>query len=227
MKFRFWANGNYNDRRYDIGEDELYVSKSNRKNLSTSLILSIDDHWSWGVTTSLYSSTFDNAKLYTSFGPALEFNLFPYDQATRRELRLQYRVTFTRRNYYEMTLYEKEKESLLNQRLQAILEIKEPWGSMGAELSFSTFLHDLSKNNFRAEAGIRVNVLKGLSFNVSGEYSKVRDQLSLPAEGATPEEILLELKRLATSYNLQFRIGFNYRFGSIFSNVVNPRFGNR
>ncbi len=227
MKFRFWVSGNYNDRRYQISEDELYVSKSNRKNLSTSLILSINDHWSWGVTASLYSSTFDNARLYTSFGPALEYNLFPYEQATRRELRIQYSLGLSRRNYYEMTLYEKEKESLFSQRLQIILEIKEPWGSIGAELSGSTFLHDLSKNHLRAEAGIRVNVLKGLSFNVSGDYSKVRDQLSLPAEGATPEEILLELKRLATSYSLGFRIGFSYRFGSIFSNVVNPRFGNR
>ena len=35
-----------------------------------------------------------------------------------------------------------------------------------------------------------------------------------------------ELKRLASGYYLSFEIGLNYRFGSIYSNVVNPRFGN-
>ncbi len=225
-KFRFYASGNYNDRRYELEEGEIYISKSNRKNASASWIRSIDGHWSWGTSVSLYSSTFDNAELFLSFGPAVEFNIFPYSESTRRELRIQYRVSFSRRDYYELTLYEKEKESLLSQNLQVIFELKEKWGSMGAQLSGSTFLHDLSKNNLRAEMGVYVNVFKGFSFNVSGEYSRVRDQLSLPAEGATPEEILLELKRLATSYSLRFELGLNFRFGSIYSNVVNPRFGN-
>jgi hypothetical protein len=225
-KFRFYASGNFNHRRDLIDEGEVYISKSNRKNLSTSYIRSIDGHWSWGTTFSLYSSTYDNAQLYLSLGPAVEFNIFPYSESTRRELRIQYRISFSRRNYYELTLYNKEKESLLNQNLQVIFELKEKWGSVGAELSGSTFLHDLSKNNFRAEMGVYVNLFKGFSFNISGEYSRVRDQLSLPAEGATLEEILLELQRLATSYRLRFELGLNFRFGSIYSNVVNPRFGN-
>ncbi len=226
-KFRFWASANSNEGRYTLSEEEVYISKSNRKNVSASLIRSLNDHWSWGVSTSLYSSTFDNAQLFTSLGPAIEFNIFPYAQATRRELRIQYRIGFSARDYYETTIYEKEKENLWNQNLQVVFEVKEPWGSVGAVLSGSTFLHDFSKNNLRAEAGVWVNILKGLSFNVGTEYSRVRDQLSLAFEGATPEEILLELKRLATSYSLSFQVGFNYRFGSIYSNVVNPRFGNR
>jgi hypothetical protein len=225
-KFRFYASGNFNHRRDVIDEGEIYISKSNRKNLSTSYIRSIDGHWSWGTTFSLYSSTYDNAELYLSFGPAIEFNLFPYSESTRRELRVQYRISFSRRDYYELTLYDKEKESLVSQNLQVIFELKEKWGSVGAELSGSTFLHDLSKNNLRAEMGVNVNLFKGFSFNVSGEYSRVRDQLSLPAEGATLEEILLELQRLATSYRLRFELGVSFRFGSIYSNVVNPRFGN-
>ena len=71
-----------------------------------------------------------------------------------------------------------------------------------------------------------LRVFKGLDFNIGGEYSQVRDQLSLPKEGASKEDILLELKQLATSYDLSISMGFSYRFGSIYSNVVNPRFGN-
>ncbi len=225
-KFRLWGSSNIVNRRYEVSEEETIISKTSRKVLSSSLIKSIDGHWSWGGNASLYSSTYDNARLYASFGPAVEYNIFPYDQATRRELRIQYRIVFSQRDYYEMTVYEKERENLFNQNLQVILEIKEPWGSGGVELSGSTFLHDLSKNRLRAEAGIWVNLYKGLSFNIGGEYSRVRDQLSLPLQDVTKEEILLELKRLATTYNLRVEMGFNYRFGSIYSNVVNPRFGN-
>jgi hypothetical protein len=225
-KFRLWASTNINNRTYKVSDEETIVSKSSRKYLSGSLVKAIDGHWSWGASASLFSSTYDNAELYASFGPAVEYNIFPYEEATRRELRIQYRIRFNRRNYYEMTVFDKEKETLLNQNLQVILELKEPWGSGGVQLSGSTFLHDLSKNNLRAEAGLWVNIFKGLSFNVGGEYSRVRDQLSLPLREATKEEILLELKRLATTYYMRFEMGFNYRFGSIYSNVVNPRFGN-
>ena len=226
VKFRFSAGINYNHRQYDIPDEEPIISDSNRKNLSASLIKSIDGHWSWGGTVSLYSSTFDNARLYTSVGPAVEYDIFPYSQSTRRELRLQYRLSYTQRDYYEVTIFDKEKEGIFSQALQVVMEIKEPWGSVGASVQGQTFLHDLSKNNLRADLGVYINLFKGFSFNVGGQYSRIRDQISLPGREYTPEEILLELKRLATGYNLRFDIGLNYRFGSIYSNVVNPRFGN-
>jgi hypothetical protein len=226
LKFRVYASANYNHRRYDIPDEEPIISDSNRKNFSSSLVKSIDGHWSWGGTVSLYSSTFDNARLYTSVGPAVEYNIYPYSEATRRELRIQYHLSFTQRDYYEVTIFDKEKEGLFSQSLQVVLEIKEPWGSIGASVQGQTFLHDLSKNNLRAELGLYVNLFKGFSFNVSGRYTRIRDQISLPGRDFTPEEILLELKRLATGYNLRFEVGLNYRFGSIYSNVVNPRFGN-
>jgi hypothetical protein len=226
LKFRMYAGVNYNHKRYDIPDEEPIISDSNRKSLSASLIKSIDGHWSWGGSVSLYSSTFDNARIYSSLGPAVEYDVFPYAEATRRELRIQYRLSYTIREYYEITIYDKEKEDLFGQALQVVLEIKEPWGSIGASVQGQTFLHDLSKNNLRADLGVYINLFKGFSFNVGGQYSRIRDQLSLPGRDYTPEEILLELKRLATGYNLRFDVGVNYRFGSIYSNVVNPRFGN-
>jgi hypothetical protein len=225
IKFRFWANGGFNERRYKISEEEEVESRTSRKTIFTQLIKSIDDNWSYGASVSLYSSSYDNANLYTSFGPAVEYNLFPYEQATRRELRIQYRLYLSIRNYDEITIFDKEKENLFSQQLQIVWEMKEPWGSMGMRLRGSNFLHDWSKNKIQFEAGLSMRVFKGLSFNVEGEYSRVRDQLALPKSGASKDEILLELKQLATSYDVRFEMGFSYRFGSIYSNVVNPRFG--
>ncbi len=226
-KFRFWANGNFNERRYEVSEEEKVESKTSRKTIFTQLVRSINDHWSYGASVSLYSSTYDNAELFTTVGPAVEYNIFPYEQATRRELRIQYRLSFSLRSYDEITIFDKEKENLFSQQLQIVWEMKEPWGSMGVQLRGSSFLHDWSKNNIQFEAGLSMRVFKGLSFNIEGEYSRVRDQLALPKSGASKEEILLELKQLATSYDLRLEMGFSYRFGSIYSNVVNPRFGSR
>jgi hypothetical protein len=63
--------------------------------------------------------------------------------------------------------------------------------------------------------------------SVQGELSgsRIRDQLSLPARGATPEEVLLRLRRLRSGYEYRFQLSLTYTFGSIFSSVVNPRFG--
>ncbi len=225
-KFRAYGGMNYNHRRYDIPDEPTIISNSNRKSASASLYKAISGHWSWGGGASVYSSTYDNARLYASFGPAVEFDVFPYAVATRRELRIQYRLSFSRRDYYELTIYGKEKETLFSQTLQVVFELKEPWGSIGASVQGSTFIPDVKYYNLRAEFGAYVNLFRGFSFNVGCNYSRIRDQLSLPGREYSPEEILLELKRLATGYDLGFEIGLNYRFGSIFSNVVNPRFGN-
>ena len=54
----------------------------------------------------------------------------------------------------------------------------------------------------------------------------IHDQIHLPREGATREEILLRQRELATDFRYWSFIGLSYTFGSIYSNVVNPRFGN-
>jgi len=53
----------------------------------------------------------------------------------------------------------------------------------------------------------------------------IHDQLSLPKGEATLEQVLLRRTMLETNYNYYFSIGLSYTFGSIYSNVVNPRFG--
>jgi hypothetical protein len=68
-------------------------------------------------------------------------------------------------------------------------------------------------------------VLEGLSLKISGNASRVRDQVSLQAQGATLEEILLQRRQLATQYQYYVSLGLDYTLGSIFSNLVNARCG--
>lgn len=63
------------------------------------------------------------------------------------------------------------------------------------------------------------------SESFSGRYSRINDQVYLPMRAAATEEVLLQLRESATSYSYGLSVGVSYTFGSIFSPVVNPRFG--
>jgi len=71
-----------------------------------------------------------------------------------------------------------------------------------------------------------LRIVKGLSFNISTGVSVIHDQLNLVKGEATPEQVLTRQKELVTQYSYYTSFGFSYTFGSIYNNVVNPRFGN-
>ena len=70
-----------------------------------------------------------------------------------------------------------------------------------------------------------IRVFKGLSVDIYGRYDLVHDQLSLPIGDASLDEVLLARKELLTDYDYSISVGLRYTFGSVYSNVVNPRFG--
>jgi len=107
----------------------------------------------------------------------------------------------------------------------ATLEIKEPWGTLASSLQGSNYFHDFKKNRFEFSTEMSLRLFKGLNFNINGSYERVRDQLSLIKGDSALEDVLLRIRELSTNYEYRFSIGLSYTFGSIFSNVVNPRFG--
>jgi hypothetical protein len=223
-KFVIWLNGNFENRLYVMANSDDIKSRTESKTFYSRYIKSLGGHWSAGLFAHIYTSTYDNAKLFTTLGPGLEFNLFPYQEATRRELRFQYRFNLTDRRYIEETLYNKTGEFLLNHSLGVILEIKEPWGNAGVMLEGQHYLHDLSLSRIKFEGGLSMRLSKGLSCDIDLDYSRIGDQISLPKAEASLEEILLSLKRQATSYHFRMKMGLSFRFGSMYSSVVNSRF---
>ena len=105
------------------------------------------------------------------------------------------------------------------------LSLRERWGTVSLSLNGSEYLYDLRKYDAGLYGGISLQLVRGLSIGASGSYSQVHDQLYLPAAGASPEEILVRQRQLATQYTYYVYYGITYTFGSIFNNVVNPRFG--
>ena len=210
--------------KYDI-EGESIESTMSTLRFNGLAVKSLGEHWSAGAYLSLTSSSYSNIQFAISPAPAVEFNVFPYSQSTRRQLRFLYRLNFSGVKYREETLYLETKENLLSESLSATLEVKEKWGTISASLEGSHYFHDFSKYHVNLYAEVSLRLFKGLSFDIYGGGSRIHDQLSLSNLGASREDILLMRKQIATSYEYYFSVGLSYTFGSIYSNVVNPRFG--
>jgi hypothetical protein len=177
------------------------------------------------VLGSVSSETFRNFALKTRVAPGIEYDFFPYAESTRRMLTLQYTVGHDVHHYREETVFGKLREQLLDQRAEAGLSLRQPWGSASTQFSFSQYLNRPSKYSLGLFGNANIRLFKGFSFNVFGEFSRTHDQIYLPRGEASTEEILLRQRQLLTGYQYYFNFGINYSFGSIFNNIVNPRFG--
>jgi len=214
-----------NNSKYIIGED-VVKSHSDSKYLTSLIVKSLSDHWSFGGSTTLGSSSYSNKKIYYNLMPGIEYDLFPYSESTRRQLRLLYSAGISLVHYTDSTIYNKIKENLWLHTLSASYEVVQKWGSIDFTLSYSNYFHDWSKNNLSFDGFLSLRVAKGLNVNFGGGASLIHDQLSLVKQDLTYDEILLQRKEIASQYQYFTSFGFSYTFGSIYNNVVNPRFGN-
>ena len=214
---------NYSESSFDV--DSVTTITSFRKSANAGLLVvkSLGGHFSAGISADATSSTYGNIELGLRIAPAVEFDIFPYAESTRRIFTLRYSAGLTSYDYREITIFDEVKETRPTHGLEAEYRMTQPWGSLGAGLSFSQFLHDTDKWRGSLYASSSLRLVRGLNLNLGGSYGRVRDQLTLAKEGATRDEILLRLKQLQTNYSYYFNFGLSYRFGSAINNVVNPR----
>jgi len=166
------------------------------------VVRSLGPHWSAGVQGSVNHATFSNVELGLSVGPALEYDIFPYSQSTRRQLTLLYSISSQYSRYIDTTIFGKTRETLGSQSLTAGLAVTQPWGSANVSVSASHYLQDFHQNHLVLFGGLNLRLFKGLSLNMGGNVARVHDQRALSQAGATPDEILLRRRELATSYTL-------------------------
>ena len=105
------------------------------------------------------------------------------------------------------------------------MELVRPWGTASVSLEGSHYFRNIKFYRLELEGEVSFRVWKGLRFNVDGGGSRIHDQLGLPAGGASLEEVLLRRRELETSFDYYFSVGLSLTFGSVRSQVVNPRFG--
>ena len=209
-----------------VYDDETHISDKTQIQLENLVVKSLGEHWSVGIKTEFLTSTFNNAKFKADIFPTIEYNLFKYSESTHRQLRFAYGIGASLNQYNDTTIYYKIAESLGKHQLQVAYQVQEKWGSVNVSLEGSNYLHDFSKNRLELEGSINIRIIKGLSFSIRGRAARIHDQLSLVGEELSEADILLQLQEMASAYNIDGSLGLTYTFGSIFNNIVNPRFGN-
>ena len=225
-KLNFSAAGEFSREEFVLDEGETFSADARNIRANALVAKSVTAHWSVGAVGALQSSIFSNYDLRTRLAAGAEYDVFPYSESTRRILALLYTVGWERANYQETTLDGKENETLLDHKFETTLNLRQPWGSASASFELAQYLSQPSKYRLSVNGGLGVRLFKGFSVEMFGEASRRRDQLSLRRGDATNEEILVRQRELATGYQYDFGFGVSYSFGSIFNNVVNPRFRN-
>lgn len=224
-KLEFEFDQSFTRRRY-VYEDTSYTHDRSYLSSDNLIVKSLSDHWSAGFQYELSSSTYRNIQFKMDVSPAVEYNIFPYSESTHRQLRVLYSLGYSMNIYRDTTIYDKIQENLFKQDLRLAYRIQEKWGYVNISIEASNYLHDFSKNMIELDAFMNIRVFKGFSFRVYGSVARVHNQLSLVKGNLDEADIILRLHELATEYRIGASFGIAYTFGSIYNNVVNPRFGN-
>ena len=214
----------YNENKYEYDDyTELSVRRSH--SFTGLLVKSLTSHWSAGLRGGISNSTYSNYRLDLSLAPVLEYNVFPYDESTRRMLTLQYSLQGSHADYYEQSVYFEDQEALLSQSFGASLDLTQPWGSSNVFLEAGHYLRDIDFHHAEIGGSISLRLARGFSVSLFGSLARVHDRISVAAGDASVEDVLLRRRLFETDYDYYSYITFSYTFGSIFNNIVNPRIG--
>lgn len=233
MKTNFEYSFSYRDNRATVQETDsvgVVVSEETYRNLQREWrgellqVHSINNHWSAGGQLEFASQTFRNQNLRVEGGLALEYNIFPYAEATRRELSFRYGVGAVTYRYADSTVFDKIRETLPIHFVEASYRTRQQWGSANINLEHRNFLNDPSKRNSSINGSLSVRIFKGFNVNAGGGYEWIRDQVYLPKGERDAIDVLLRRRALLTGFQYFSHFGISYTFGSIYNNVVNPRF---
>ncbi len=216
---------NYQEEEYQINNGSV-VGMSRIRQFQSMIVKSLSTHWSFGMGLEAGSSTYSNLRGSFLTYPAIEYNIFPYSESTRREFRIYYGAGLGFNRYDKETIFDKTKEWLWGQRMSVEVTSKQEWGRIDVKFESMNYFQDMSKNHLNIASDVSLHLVKGLAFAVHGGVSMIHDQLALPKGEATSQEILTQIRELETQYNYWFSLGFEYTFGSIYNNIVNSRFGN-
>ena len=232
-KFNFEFEYEYEDDRVtdqefddqgNVVSEETFRNEQRSWGAEQLLVKSLTNHASAGLLANLRSNTFRNLDRALEAGPAVEYNLFPYTQATRRELVLRYAVGYAHNEYVELTIFDKIRETLPLHVLTLNFRNQATWGSTNFRVEHRNYLTDAAKRNTNVNGSFNIRLFKGFEVGMHGSYSWIRDQIALRKGTGNQVDVLLRRRELLTGYDYNASIGLSYTFGSIFNNVVNPRF---
>ncbi len=122
-KMEFDFDHEYESVTYDY-EDTSYTAYQSGQDLENLIVKSINEHWSAGGALNFSSSTFSNYKFQVEIIPAIEYNIFPYHESTRRQLRMLYGIGYSSNFYKDTTIYGMIREGLFEHTFMMAYEVR-------------------------------------------------------------------------------------------------------
>jgi hypothetical protein len=232
LKLRLGLSGRYVRDEFEVDEvdeetgDTLrYTDRYTRKNWNANGLVgwSIGNHWAAGATLEVGASTYFNQDFFLQGGPALEYNVFPYAESTRRVLAATLTVGAIHTNYRDTTIFGRLQEVHPVHNLELQFSQRQPWGEIHSNLEWLQYWHDPNVHLVQVFAGAEIRIVKGLSLDLFGRFARVRDQLYLAAAGLSEQEILTRQQARGTDYRFELNFGLSYTFGATDNSIVNPR----
>ncbi len=214
----------YEVRLREFTNDGSIIQSSNEEaDINSSVVKSLSGHFSGGLFVGLESSNFTNLKRSYRISSAFEYNVFPWEELDRREFTIAYYVGYRKNKYFEETIFGKKMEDLMYEAVHVNFEVIKPWGEIETRVKGSHYFHNFKFNNVDINSEISFRLTKFLFFDIEAGFEMIHDQLYLQKGDASLEDILLEQRKLETTYEFEFEIGLDFRFGSIYNNVINNR----
>ncbi len=198
-----------------------YILRSS--DFSARVVRSVTEHWSVGARGIGGRSDFRNQDAYAGLDLSAEYNLFPWREATSRQLIAAVALGGRYYDYGDTTIFEQAVEARPIARAILAGESRQQWGTLDASLRYTHYLHDAALYNLSFNGRAQFRLSRGLALELRGDAAKVNDQLYLPRGGASDEEVLTRQRALATNFRIGGSVGLSFTFGSIYNSIVNPR----
>jgi hypothetical protein len=227
LKIEFLVYGSKRNSKYEYANADdttRFEVKNSDYGFFHNTVRSFDSHWSYGYQTSLSNNTFSNFHRKFYFNPAIEYNIFPYQDVNNRFFVLRYGLDVTAYRYYDSTIYNHLRQTLYGHRFSAAITLNQKWGTFNSGLYYRNFFYNWNIRSMGANVNVNVRITGGLSFEVHMSGSIIHDQIYLPKGNVSEQEVLTRRRQLASNFNYRTSFGLNYRFGSILNNFINPRF---
>ena len=209
--------------KYEDSTKRVIRAFNQEQEFRSRITYSLSSHWSAGIILKGNQTSYRNIKYNARVSPAIEYNFYPWQQVDRRLFTVAYYVGPSYYNYYEPTILDKTSEIIWSQSLNIELEKVVKWGELEVFLEASHYFPDFTYYALQTGAKSSIRIVKGLFLEFGFEAERTNNQLYLPASDLSDEDLLLNVRKLPTSFEVSGEFGIRYQFGSIYNNVVNQR----
>ncbi|MEM7161050.1 MAG: hypothetical protein AAF487_01295 [Bacteroidota bacterium] len=223
-KFRFSAFSGLNRSTFTLTDGETFVSEIIDYNAFLTYVKSLNQNWSLGFLSEGGSSTFSNMDVNFAFKPAVEYNIYPYDEVQTKRFTFRYSIGPEYYNYTDSTVFNKLNEWVGRHSIDIEFFKTQKMGDFSIDFGVEQYLHNPKLYNVYFDPSISWQLFKGFRVWLSAFVSWVNDRINIPKDSITDEDILLQIRQLDTQFRYFANFGVSYRFGSLNNNFVNARF---